>query len=57
MARFLFCRSHWNRLPEGIRVTLWTEWRPGQERGKLEPSAAFQDVLTQAVDSLTPSAA
>lgn len=53
MARFLFCRSHWQRLPEGLRVTLWTEWRPGQERGKPAPSPAFAEALAKALEILT----
>jgi len=51
-ARMTFCVACLNRLPDEIRGPLWTEFRYGQERGKVAPSEAWEDAHRQAVTIL-----
>lgn len=45
--RLFVCRMHWGKLSEPLKVAIWREYRPGQERDK-QPSLRYLAVQTLA---------
>lgn len=43
------CRTHWFKLPKGLRDRIWATYRPGQER-TMTPSAAYIEAARAAQD-------
>lgn len=52
--RMFMCRAHWRKVPYGLRVAIWAEYRPGQERldGSAIPSDAYLDVAREAIEAV-----
>lgn len=50
LARYFMCWKHFFKLPEALRNTLWDSFQPGQERGKVKPSAEWIRARDEAVE-------
>lgn len=50
--RMFMCKTHWYRLPKAMRDAIWQAYRPGQETGRVEPSAEYLRVATEAINWL-----
>jgi hypothetical protein len=49
--KMFMCRTHWFKLPKGMRTAIWAEYVPGQEVTKT-PSAAYLVVANMAINWL-----
>lgn len=48
------CKPHWYKVPYGLRVAIWAEYQPGQERldGTAFPSNAYLEVTREAIEAV-----
>lgn len=52
--RMFMCRRHWRMVPYGLRVAVWANYEPGQERldGTAFPSDEYLEVTREAIDAV-----
>lgn len=50
--KMFMCRSHWFKVPYGLRVAIWAAYQPGQERldGSAFPSDEYLEVTREAIE-------
>lgn len=52
--RMLMCGRHWRMVPYGLKLAVWAEYQPGQERldGTAFPTEDYLGAARDAIDSV-----
>ena len=52
--KMFMCKPHWYKVPYGLRLAVWAEYQPGQEKldGTAFPTEEYLDVTREAIEAV-----
>lgn len=52
--KMFMCKKHWFMVPYGLRVAVWAEYQPGQEKldGTAFPTEGYLAVTQEAIEAV-----